>query len=310
MTVGTGARPWETIGEETSAGGKRQANNQVGVALDHDVEIHLDGGRGASFGDQGWAEHDDAPSDLRVPEWQVPQEDAPILPDREFDPPDLPPGADPAVRLSITLEPDGTLSSYVDLPSSDDPVIERRLDKQYAAMTRLADKLIAVHPRALTCTTPLEALRAMQAVTKRQLWESEGQGSRDRHVVIDTPFGLAPLWLFSEGHSGTIYRDLLFVITRLGQEGRRQAVDADFHAIRPVPVNPSPGSILRRNKKALNLALANPEVVAFHRGWWPNTHPENLLDDLGLVTRAERSGPLAVLVLLGALDWARDEVER
>jgi hypothetical protein len=130
---------------------------------------------------------------------------------------------------------------------------------------------------------------------------SGGQLSRDARVVIGTPFGLAPLWLFSQGRKDSLLRDL----ERLGRdviEARPERLTAE--AIDGIVRSPAvkPDTIRRAHGPALLALARRPEVLARHRSLWPLTAPEALLDDLGLDLRVGRSWPVATLALVGAFD--------
>jgi len=210
----------------------------------------------------------------------------------------------PWVRLSIFVR-DGQLGYTTSVPATDGLATEVSLHHLGQGWATTAQTLIGAQGNALRCATPLAALHALGPYAMEDLERSAGQGSRDRRVVVDTPFGLAPLWFFAQGRSDGLFQDL----ETLGRAVMaRQPTRLTPAVIEEIIHNPSikADSIRRVHAKAL-LALAHqPEVLARHRSLWPLTTIDALFDDLGVEATGKahlgRSGDVAVLALVGAFD--------
>lgn len=252
----------------------------------------------------GWdtdpSEVDDAPNDADVPADYHDDEDGGI-----YDGDDAGLSAPrsswiPWVRLSIFLR-EGELRYSVALPEADRPGLERSLFHLGQGWEQTAKTLINTQGAALRCSTPLAALRALSPFAMSDLERSVGQGSRDRRVVLNTPFGLAPLWFFAQGRKDELFRDL----ERLGQAVMaRRETRLTPALIEELVRNPSvkPDSIRRAHGQALLAVAHNPGIVARHRSLWPLTTTGELLDDLGIVADVGRSAAVAAMALAGAFD--------
>ncbi len=248
-----------------------------------------------------YPEVDDAPPIDDLPEWPVEDEDSPVGDDDEQDLPDMAAGWSSWVRLSIFRDAEG-FRSHVELPPARDPELEYSFEYQRKAWLELGDILIRTQSAALTCTNPLDAVQALLPYKVQDLERSKGQGSRDRRVVISTPFGLAPLWFFAQGRPDTLYRDIRQLAQHLHTTGGTRLTETQISATLPNPAI-KPNSIQRSHGPSLWAALANPHVVARHRALWPMTTPDLLLDDLGVVNiRQGRSEVVATLAILGGLE--------
>jgi len=244
---------------------------------------------------------DDSPTPAELPEWYPDDEDDTLLGDNEngLMVPSMASWM-PWVRLSI-YEDGGNLSFRVHLPASDDPDIERSLGHLSDGWAETARTLIATHQQALGCKTLIDALCVMSPDPMKALERSAGQGSRDKRVLIATPFGLAPLWFFAQGRKDELFEDLLDIGRALRSD---RLVRLTAGIIADIIRRPSvqPDSIRRAHGEAL-LAVANqPCVVARFRSYWPMATPQDLLDALGIHSKVGRSVPVATLALVGAFD--------
>jgi len=263
------------------------------------AERHLASGPALDWADDKTV-IDDSPTPDELPEWYPDDEDDTLLGDDESALV-APPVSSwmPWVRLSVYVA-DGRLSYRVHIPASDNPDIERSLRHLSDGWTATAKTLIATHPEALLCMTPLDALRAMSPDPMSKLERSAGQGSRDRRVLIATPFGLAPLWFFAQGRSDDLFNDLIRLEQTL-QTGEADKLTATV--ISDVLRRPSvqPDSIRRAHGEALLAVAGQPGIVARYCNLWPMTTPQEFLDDLGVCSKVGRSVPVATLALIGAL---------
>ncbi|MDR1189700.1 MAG: hypothetical protein LBK95_19985 [Bifidobacteriaceae bacterium] len=275
---------------------------------------------------------DDAPSLDDLPEGS-PDEDDVLLgdDDRGLPAPSPSPSWLPWVRLSITLDGD-RLGYMIGLPFTGDSETDERLERLAYGWSQIAETLIRSQAPALRSSSLLEAVRALPPATAmkwvavkgldgkvaknaegktvtelrqvtgaRAIERSSGQFSRDRRVVVGTPFGLAPLWLFGQGRQDSLFRDL----ERIGRqvvEDKPESLTAPM--IEKMARNPAvkPESIRRAHGQALLAVAHRPGVIARHRALWPLTSPDALLDDLGVTGRTGRSQPVATLALAGAFD--------
>jgi len=251
---------------------------------------------------------DDAPTVDQMPEWILDNTDDTILGDDADDVKSGPASYMPWVRLSIYAS-GGNIAFQVHVPVTDDPGIQQSLKHLRDGWAKTAQALIATHPRALLSHTPLEALRVMGSYPMKELERSAGQGSRDKRVVIATPFGLAPLWFFAQGRKDNLFDDLVEVgAALLAERPDRLTASTISQIIRRPSVQPD--SIRRAHGEALLAVVHQPDVVARHRSLWPLTTPQDLLDDLGVTSKVGRSAPVATLCLVGAFDPPRQLTAR
>jgi hypothetical protein len=247
-------------------------------------------------------EFDDAPRDEDVPPDYHDDEDDGLYDDgRDLRAPTS--SWIPWVRLSIFWR-DGRLDYRTELPDTDSPGVGRSQFYLRRNWTTTAQTLISTQEEALRRTTPLAALHALGPYAMKDLEQSDGQGTRDRRVVIRTPFGLAPLWFFAQGRSDGLFNDLER-IGRAVMKSRPKSLSKEM--ITETVRHPSllPDTIIRVRGKTLIALSQHPDVLAKHRSLWPLTTPRDLLDDLGLESdesRLGRAGDVAVLALAGAFD--------
>ncbi len=265
------------------------------------AERHLDADSPTDW-DTDPSEIDDAPPAADVPIGYHDDEDGAVY-DEDGEDSDLSAPRSswvPWVRLSIYLR-DGQLMYLTELPGSDQPDLARSLFHLDRGWGTTAQTLIDTQGDALRCSTPLAALHALNPFPMSSLERSAGQGSRDRRVVVNTPFGLTPLWFFAQGRGDSLFGDL----ERLGRALiARQESRLSPELVTDVVRTPSvkPDSIRRAHGRALLAVAHQPAVVARHRAKWPLTTPDDLLDDLGVVARVGRSSAVASLALAGAFD--------
>ena len=263
------------------------------------AERYLDSDRPTAWADDNPIP-DDAPTPDEMPEWVTDDEDDVVLGDDEAGLSAPPASWMPWVRLSIYLT-GGHLTFRVHMPATDDRDIEQSLAHLTDSWTETARTLIATHSQALLSTTAASALRVMSPYPMKDLERSVGQGSRDKRVVIATPFGLAPLWFFAQGRKDDLFDDL----TNLGKallvdKPSKLTASTISDIIRHPSVQPD--SIRRAHGEALLAVVHQPGVVAHHRNLWPLSTPQELLNDLGVTSKVGRSIPVATLALVGAFD--------
>lgn len=293
IRIGPGASRSRTA--ERKVGRQNAAIRQAAAA----AERYLDANE-TEAQDEDEGVLDDAPLIDDLPEWVPDDENDVVLGDDERDP--LPPSPSwmPWVRLSIYWS-DGQLHYRVHIPPSEDPDIEFSLGILADGWAAIAQTLIRVHERALAAPSALEAVKLLSPYPMKDLERSVGQGSRDKRVVINTPFGLTPLWLFAQGRADALFSDLQLVGQMLLTEKPDKLTKQMISRIIRRP-SVQPDTIRRAHGQALLAVIRHPEVVSRHRALWPLTTPEALLDDLGVEGATGRSVPVGTLALVGAFD--------
>ena len=150
----------------------------------------------------------------------------------------------------------------------------------------------------------LAIVKELQMVSGQVAMErSTGQYSRDRTVVIRTPFGLAPWWFFAQGRNDNLHSDLeqlgKAMIANNWTEPTRDMVE---EVVRQSSIKPD--SIRRTHGLTLVAVVRHPEVVARHRRLWPLTTIDDFLSDLQAHSTGSvgKSQGVATLALVGAFD--------
>lgn len=301
MKAGLGRTPTPERSQKTTkrkSRGRRQFTSATRFAASG-AEQFLDA-QSSLIWDADPSEFDDAPRDDEVPDGYHDDEDPGLFDEDEGGPTAPRSSWVPWVRLAI-FEQHGSLRFVTSLPVANRTRTESSLSHLENAWKETAQVLIEKQSVALRCRTPLDAMRALERTPMETLERSAGQGSRDRRVVLSTPFGLVPLWFFAQGRADNLFQDL--------EQIGRAAIATGAQTVSPKMIktlipNPTlnPESIRRAHGMTLVAVGRQPEIVARHRALWPLTTTGELLDDLGVVDGVGRSAAVAFLALVGAFD--------
>lgn len=303
----------------------RIANEWAAVALNSAEVLELDPEE---------TEVDDGPDPDDIAEGCFDNEDEPLL-DDERDPLVEVTSHHPWITAAISVTADDDFEHAAQVPSAADPAIakayeQRRRDWIGTAAVVSNKQAAALRSRTLAeAAVRLEVARGEGGATGGAALErGEGQASRDKRVVVDTPFGPVPFWFFSGPtpnakwvRSDQEYAALLADLADLGNAlmrgefvvpehqiglGARQ-IEVVFERLGRQPVIKA-DSIRKSHGVALVTVMRRWDVVARHRGLWPATDEDQLLNDLGLFKTSDGNNPrshlVALLALAGVFDAA------
>lgn len=290
-----------TTGKVTRTAVRLQNNTKRAAATR--AESWLDSDESLEW-DEVSSELDDAPTADDLPEWEPEDEDDVVQPD-DVRPWELPGGTSEAwTRMSIFESRDGFLDYEVLLRWSGDPDIDRSLAEIWSKWNRLGQNLVRMQPKALRTRTLYDALHALEPHAMADIETSEGQGSRDRTDLIETPFGVVPLWFFGLGRLVRTSRSLLVDLENVAAVAKREGWTRITEGMvsKALPRIDTPaGTISRRHGATVLAVLSHPDTVAKHRSSWPMTTLEALSADLGEVARVGvNSQAVLALALVGA----------
>ena len=301
QTIGLGPGVGTKAGRGALPSRQNRTQRQHGTSADVATRLGFDDLPGGETDE--WFEEDDAPLEDDVPEWiDDGAEEEPHEPDRE-------PGEDGWVRLyprlSIWRTSNG-LQFVVNTPRSTNDRIDLSLAYQSHRWQKAGRILIQRQARALQSSDLAGAFRHLEPMSLGELGlgeqenTSSSQGSRERMVLVDTPFGLVPLWFFTSRPSSD---GLISAICRV-------ANFLDEHGGWPRPTERRPllssseideDSFLKQYKPTLTLLHGHPEILASHRARWPLTDSVSLRDEIGISTKARWSEAAANLAIVGAI---------
>jgi hypothetical protein len=250
-----------------------------------------------------WSEQDDAPPEDEVPEWiDDGGEDQPDEPEHE--PAELG-WARLYPRLSIWCGNQG-LEFVVNTPRSADDRIDRSLAHQGRTWQKAGWILIHRQARALQSSDLAAAFRHLEPMSLGELGLGEqqntsaSQGSRDRLVQIDTPFGLVPLWFFtSRPSSDGLIEAICRVAGFLDEHGRWPEPTERRQLLQGSEIDDE--SFRKQYKPTLTMLHGHAEIVASHRARWPLTDSLALRDEIRPPPRTRWSEAAANLALVGEI---------
>lgn len=188
----------------------------------------------------------------------------------------------------------------------DDPLLLSDALAHAERLERLAAALAGIQRKALLSPTVAGAVHNLVYLSKTRLADEAGvesqtgsKISRDRHMILEAPFGLVTLDLFTwasrQGWQARV--DAIQLLDVLLREDPAMSANA---AGQIAAVRTGVGAGIRKHIPALRNIQRHPDVVATHRRSFPQTSWQSLREDVGSDGDI-RGKPVMCLALVGAI---------